>query len=77
MRVTYDPEVDALYVTLRDGVAEDSVDIEDGVTVELDADGHILGVEILDARRRGAAVDQLAFERLHSARDEHAAAMAL
>jgi uncharacterized protein YuzE len=76
MRITYDPEVDALYITLRTGVAQDSVDIEDGVTVELDAEGHVLGMEILDARRRGAVVDQFAFEHLSGARNEQAATLA-
>lgn len=76
MRITYDPEVDALYIALREGVADDSVDIEDGVTIDLDADGHILGVEVLDARRRGTGVDSFVVEQLRAGRDEHAVAAA-
>ena len=41
-----------MYIELRGGQAADSRDVEDGVTVDLDADGHILGIEILDASRR-------------------------
>ena len=52
MRITYDPEADALYISLRDVSAADSLDVEDGVTVDLDEKGHIIGVEILDASER-------------------------
>ncbi len=52
MKITYDPEVDVLYIQLRDIVPSDSTDIEEGVTVELDDDGHIVAIEILDASER-------------------------
>ncbi len=52
MKITYDPEGDALYIALRDVPAADGIDIEDGVSVDLDAEGHIIGIEILDASER-------------------------
>lgn len=52
MKITYDPECDALYIELRDVTAADSLDVEEGVTVDLDANGHIIGIEILDASER-------------------------
>lgn len=52
MKITYDPEADALYVALRDVPASDSIDIEDGVSVDLDDGGHIIGLEVLDASTR-------------------------
>jgi uncharacterized protein YuzE len=52
MKITYDPQADALYIILRDIVPTDSTDIEEGVTVELDADGHIVALEVLDASER-------------------------
>ncbi len=52
MKITYDPEGDVLYIILRDIVPTDSTDIEEGVTVELDADGHITALEVLDASER-------------------------
>jgi uncharacterized protein YuzE len=33
-------------------IGHDTVDIEEGVTVDLDAGGHIIGIEILDAAER-------------------------
>ena len=52
MKITYDPEGDALYIALRDAPAADGIDIEEGVSVDLDKDGHIIGIEILDASER-------------------------
>ena len=52
MKIQYDREVDALYIQLREVSADDNIEIEDGVTVDLDAEGHIVGVEILDASTR-------------------------
>lgn len=52
MKITYDPEADALYIQLTSAKAEDSLDIEEGVTVDLDGEGHIIGIELLDASER-------------------------
>lgn len=52
MKITYDSEADVLYLVLRDIVPVDSMDVEEGVTVELDGEGHIVALEILDASRR-------------------------
>lgn len=52
MKITYDPEADALYIELRDARPADSMDIEEGVTVDLDREGHIIGLEVLDASKR-------------------------
>jgi uncharacterized protein YuzE len=52
MRITYDPEADALYIELRQAMPTDSKDIEEGVTADLDTDGHVIGIEILHVRER-------------------------
>ena len=52
MKIEYDRKADALYVQFRKQVVEDSIDIEEGVTVDLDKEGHIVGIEILAARKR-------------------------
>ena len=57
MQFTYDAEGDVLYIRLNDAPARDTLDIEAGVSASLDASGHIVGLEILDARvRLGDAV---------------------
>jgi len=52
VKIEYDPEADALYIQIREVHPHDNIDIEDGVTVDVDAEGHIVGVEILDASKR-------------------------
>ena len=66
MKIEYDREADALYIQLREVVVEDNLDIEEGVTVDLDANGHIVGIEILDASTRMSAqeLSKVAIENL-------------
>ena len=52
MRIEYSKSVDALYIRLRETEICDSIDIEEGVTVDLDGEGHIVGIEILDATEK-------------------------
>ncbi len=52
MKITYDPEGDVLYIQLREVTPADSTDIEPGVTVELDQEGHLVAIEVLDASKR-------------------------
>ena len=52
MKITYDPEGDVLYIQLRDVTPVDSIDVEEGVTAELDDLGHIVALEVLDASQR-------------------------
>jgi uncharacterized protein YuzE len=52
VKIEYDPEADALYIQIREAHPSDNIDIEDGVTVDVDERGHIVGLEILDASKR-------------------------
>ena len=52
MKITYDSEGDVLYIQLRGITPVDSMDIEDGVTAELDSQGHLVAIEVLDASQR-------------------------
>lgn len=52
MRIEYDKEADALYIQLREANVDDNIDIEEGVTVDLDEKRHIIGIEILDASKK-------------------------
>jgi len=47
--VKYDRQTDILRLRFKDGPIADSDEIEPGVIVDYDADGQIVGVEILDA----------------------------
>ena len=55
MKIEYDGKADALYIQFRRAVVEDNMDVEEGVNVDLDKEGHIVGIEILAARKRFGA----------------------
>lgn len=52
MRIEYDPEADALYIRFREADPVDNIDIEDGLTVDLDERRQLIGIEILSVSRR-------------------------
>lgn len=52
MKIEYDRAADALYILLKDARVEDNIDIEEGVTVDLDENRHIVGIEILGASKK-------------------------
>jgi uncharacterized protein YuzE len=49
VNITYDPQVDALYIAIRpvNIPARNSIELEPGVCADLDAAGQVLGLEIL------------------------------
>ena len=52
MRVRVDHAADAIYLNLTDRPIKDSEEVADGVVVDYDAEGRIVGIEILDASKR-------------------------
>jgi uncharacterized protein YuzE len=51
MKITYDPEVDALYIRFRETTVT-TKHLAEGLAADYDADGHLAGIEILDAVKR-------------------------
>jgi uncharacterized protein YuzE len=51
MRITYDSEVDALYIRFLEGTVT-TQHVAEGIAMGCAADGRIAGIEILDARKR-------------------------
>ena len=49
MRISYDEEVDALYIRLKETPYYQSDEIKEGLILDYDKEGNLLGVEILDA----------------------------
>ncbi len=62
MEVTYDPASDSLYIRLGRGKVKESREIEDGVIVDYDEEGRVIGVEILDAKKRKIDLNKIIFE---------------
>ena len=57
MQIEYSADVDALYVYLSKVDVACTVEPRDGVAVDYDANGKVVGVEILDASLRFAPTD--------------------
>jgi uncharacterized protein YuzE len=65
MRVRVDRGADAVYVNLTDRPIKESEEVADGIIVDYDAEGRIVGVEILEASKRTddpAVFKQFSFE---------------
>jgi len=51
MRITYDREVDALYIRFKETTVT-TKHLAEGIAADYDADGLLAGIEILDAMKR-------------------------
>jgi uncharacterized protein YuzE len=52
MKVKYDKDVDILYVSFSDEVIYESDEDKKGVILDYTAEGHIVGIEILNASKQ-------------------------
>ncbi|MDP8237664.1 MAG: DUF2283 domain-containing protein [Candidatus Hatepunaea meridiana] len=71
MKITYDSEVDALYIRFIDTTVT-TEELAEGMAADYDADGRLAGIEILDASKRigGTGVfKQIVLEYLAFARN--------
>lgn len=51
MRITYDPQVDALYIRFIEATVT-TKHLTEGIAADYDAKGKLAGIEILDALKR-------------------------
>lgn len=56
MRITYDSDVDALYIRFIETTVT-THQVAEGIAVDYDAEGKIAGIEILDAVKRFGSKD--------------------
>ena len=52
MIVSYDNEVDALYIKITDEKPEGVIEIKEGLNIDVTKDGKIVGLELLDASKK-------------------------
>ena len=52
MRLHYYPETDSLYVEFKDGPGVETREVTDGLNVDLDAGGEVVGFDIDHASKR-------------------------
>jgi len=58
VRITYDREADALYIAFGEGPATVE-EVAEGIALDWDGEGRLLGIEILDASKRLADPEAL------------------
>ncbi|MCK4402577.1 MAG: DUF2283 domain-containing protein [Dehalococcoidia bacterium] len=52
MNISFDEQVDALYIQFRQGSVNKTIKLQDGILMDIDHSGAIFGIEILDASMR-------------------------
>jgi uncharacterized protein YuzE len=52
MKVTIDPEADALYMRLSDTKIKDTEEVKPGIILDYDDDNNLVGIEILRISKR-------------------------
>jgi len=52
MKLQYDPKSDSLYIDFKDASSVDSVEAANGVVIDLDKDGNIVGIDIEHASQK-------------------------
>ena len=57
MRLHYDEKVDALYLRLDDSTIVESEEVKPGIVLDLNAAREVVGIEVLDLKRRVPTVD--------------------
>lgn len=62
MKTTYDPTTDTLVIELRPGPVAESDEDKPGVILDYDAEGNLIGLEILEASKRVADARSMSFE---------------
>ena len=57
MKIEYDREIDALYIRLQEKYVAQTLEIEEGLNLDLDKNGKLVGLEVLDATERYSLAD--------------------
>ena len=57
MKIEYDREVDAVYISLQQKEVAKTIELSDVVNVDLDEAGNLIGIEVLDATQRYSLAD--------------------
>jgi uncharacterized protein YuzE len=57
MKIEYSKEADAIYVYFKEEFVANSKEIEDGVVIDFDKNGQLIGIEVLDVSQRFSLSD--------------------
>ena len=57
MKIEYDKEVDSLYIRIQEKEVSRTKEIEEGINIDMDDQGKIIGLEIIGATERYSQKD--------------------
>ena len=63
MKISYDKATDSLYIHLSDRPSVDSDEVNDGVVLDFDANGALVGIDVQHASKR-ADINNLSVSKL-------------
>jgi uncharacterized protein YuzE len=63
MKLNYYPETDSLYIDLSEHPSVESREVSEGIVLDYDAEGHLVGIDIDNASRK-VELKQLTLSRL-------------
>ncbi len=52
MKIEYFPDTDSMYIDLSEQSSVDSVEVSDGVVIDYDSAGNIVGIDIDQAKKK-------------------------
>jgi len=71
MRLSYDPKTDSLYIHLTDKPSADSDEVANGVVIDFDSEGGIVGIDVQHASKHAdihrLLLNQVPFKELEVA----------
>jgi uncharacterized protein YuzE len=62
VKITYDKEVDAVYIQLSVQQPEGVIEVAEGLNIDVSSDGKIGGIELLDTREEVSLESLLSYE---------------
>ena len=62
MKITYDKQVDAIYIGLSNLKPEGVIEVADGINIDVTSDDKIVGIELLDATQKVSLDTLLTYE---------------
>ena len=62
MKISYDKEVDAIYLKILDLKPEGVIEVAEGLNIDLTVDGKIVGIEFLEATKKITIDSLLTYE---------------
>ena len=62
MKVSYDADIDAVYLELLKSEPEGVMEVAEGIHIDVTSDGRIVGIELLDASKKVSLGSLLTYE---------------